>query len=437
MSFKNFVGLFAITAIALTLGGCSRNSTKIIADTIQSATPTPTPARSFKPRIAAKTDATGAKFKTIGEFATFKWAPPTYTTGFEYDIFYYIPTSVIQHPETKAKSILFMHGGGESTMTREGATWAVSLYAKDFIKIAEEQKLIVVFPSSSGLNWNGHTRVFLRELAKLMRQELPIDPNSIALIGHSMGGMGITRNAFYLGDQFAYIMPVAAGMDPKYMSDEKLLTLFNMPYHHIQGIHDSFEIFVERTIQQGEKMKVLEDRLGVKSQFEATFTNTDHQYNLDQLSGFIKDQFEQSTRNLYQRNLYGSFIYANQVLTDNNIQYNYTSTPGYFWLEAKEFTPADKSIRSTFEAHIKGNQVLVNFSGTHNIKTLRVYLSKKMMSFKKPVSIIINGVRKFHHLVKTSAVKKAKTIAANSDRGFIFDQYVDLNITDSQITKKP
>ena len=371
-------------------------------------------------------------FKSIGKYDTFRWSPPTYTTGFEYDIFYYIPTSVIEHPEIKSKSILFMHGGGDSTLTRAGAAEVVGRYKKDFIKIAEDQHLIVVFPSSSGLNWNGHTRVMLRELAKLMRAELPIDPDSIALIGHSMGGMGITRNAFFLGDQFAFIMPIAAGMDPSFMTDINLLTLFNVPYHHIQGIHDSFAVFVDRAKMHEQKMKDLEVKLGKKSQFELTLTDTGHQYNLTQLSGFIGDQFTRSTRNLYQRDLYGSFYYANQINTENNIKYDFTSTPAYFWLEAKEFSTSENALRSAFEAHITGNQIWVDFTGAHNVKTLRVYLSKKMITFWKPISIMVNGIRKFHRFVITSNQKQAEVIATKSDQGFVFDQYVDIDVSDSQ-----
>jgi len=325
-----------------------------------------------------------------------------------------------------------MHGGGQSTMTRDGAISAVKLYTGDFIKIAEAQHLIVVFPSTNGLNWGGHTRVLLRELAKLMRTELPIDANSIALIGHSMGGMGITRNAFFLGDQFKFMMPVAAGMDPKYMTEVNLLTLFNAAYHHVQGLNDEFAVFVDRAKMHEAKMKELETKLGKPSLFELTLTNTGHNYDLNQLNGIISAQFAKSIRNLYQSDLYGSFYYGNQIVTDNNIQYNFTSTPEYFWLEAKEFTAAAKATLSPFEAHITGNQIAVTFKGPHNVKTMRVYLSNKMLNLGKPISILVNGKSKLNSIVDISKSKTAEIIAARSDTGFVFDQYVDLDVSDSQ-----
>lgn len=376
-------------------------------------------------------------FKTVGKLDSFSWAPPTYTTGFEYDIFYYIPQSIVFQPKSITKSILFMHGGGQSTMTREGAAWAVGLYTKDFIKIAEEQNLIVVFPSSSGLNWGGHTRVFLRELAKLMREELSIDPDGIGLIGHSMGGMGITRNAFFLGDQFAFAMPIAAGMDPVVMSDENLLPLFNFSYHHVQGLHDHFEVFVERAKLHAEKMKALETKLGKPSLFKLSLMDWTHNYDTDELSSIIAEQFQKSRRNLFQRDLYGSFIYANQIITDNNIQFNYTSNPDYFWLQAKEFTPTEKTSRSNFEAHITGNQVWVDFNGKHNVKILRVSLSKSMVTFLKPISIMVNGIRKFHGMVRTRVWKQYEMFTERSDSGFSFDTYVDIDVSDSQNTDAP
>jgi len=372
----------------------------------------------------------GIHFKSTGKLDSFQWTPPTYTTGFKYDIFYYIPTSVLKNPKAKLKSILFMHGGGSSTLTRKGAASVVKMYTGDFIQIAEAQQAIAVFPSSSGLNWNGHTRVFLRELAKLMRTELPVDPNSIALIGHSMGGMGITRNAFFLGDQFSYFMPVAAGMDTPYMTDMNLLSLFNSPYHHIQGIHDHFDIFVERAKLHEQKMNELEKRLGVKSPFRLSLTETDHQYDLNQLNTFIRDDFKKYSRNLYQSDLYGTFTYANQIITENNIQYDYTPSSNYFWLEAKEFTPTDKAFRSQFEAHIIGNQVLVDFKGPHNVKKLRVYLSRKMLNFKMPINIIVNGISKFNQQIKSSKFKTIQIAAEKMDLGFVFDQYVDIDFTE-------
>lgn len=415
------LGLITAFLLNFALVGCSHHSATTTQAAIAVASPTPS-AKNYTPRVLAKADAPDGHFQTVGSLATFRWTPPTYTTGFEYDLYYYIPPSVGLHPEKPVKSILFMHGGGQSTMTREGSTWAVSLYVNDFIKIANDQNAIVVFPSASGLNWGGHTRVMIRELAKFMKANLPIDPDSMALIGHSMGGMGITRNAFFLGDQFAFIMPIAAGMDPVYMTDINLLTFFNTPYHHIQGINDEFDVFVERAKMHAAKMKELEDRLGLKSMFELTLTNTGHQYDLEQLDGIIADQFSKSTRNLYQRDLYGSFFYANQIITDNNIQYDYTSTPDYFWLEAKEFTPTEKTFRSPFEAHITGNQVWINFKGPHNVKTLRVFLSKKMVDFRIPVSIIVNGQRLSHRFA----------FSDKSDNGFEYDRYVDVDVSGSQ-----
>ena len=370
-------------------------------------------------------------FKMNGKLDSFKWAPPNYTTGFEYDVFYYIPQSVAAHPELKAKSILFMHGGGQSTMTREGASNTVKLYTDDFIQIAENQHLIVVLPSSSGLNWGGHTRNMIRELAKLMRSELPIDPNSMALIGHSMGGMGITRNAHLLADQFAFTMPISAGMDPAAMTESNLLSFFNVPYHHVQGIHDSFAIFVERAKLHELKMKEIETKLGLKSKFELTLTGTDHQYNLDQLDRIIRTQFKKSTRNLYQPDLYGTFTYTNQINTENNIKFNSAPTADYFWIEAKKFNAAAGPTRSAFEAHLKGNRILIELKGKHNIQKLRVYLSQKMLNFQKPISIIVDKTYRFYGNVEASLSRSIKTMLVKRDQGFKFDQYIDVDVSNS------
>lgn len=341
--------------------------------------------------LGLTTHAAASHFTRSGELGSFRWTPPTYTTGFEYDILYYIPKSVAINPLHKRNAIVFLHGGGSSTLTREGSFSVAEMYSDDFIKIAEAQKLIVVLPSGSGLNWGGHTRVFLRELVTLMKAELPVDPNKIGLIGHSMGGMGITRSAYLLADQFAFAMPVAAGMDPKHMTEENLLGLYNIPYHHVQGLNDHFAEFPVRAKLHAEKMAELELKTGLDFPFQLTLTTTAHNYDFNQLSSIIQNQFAISTRNPFQKTLFGTMIYANRILTENGISYDYTPSPNYFWVEASQYKPSETNVRNDFEAKINGNSITINLKGIHNIQKLKVHLSSDLVDLKKPVQVTQNG----------------------------------------------
>ncbi len=139
-----------------------------------------------------------ALFDTVGSVDSFQWAPERYANDFKYDIFYYIPKNL--DPNTKSGALIFTHGGGESTMDRAGSIHAVNLYMADLKRMADELGIIVVLPSANGLNWGGHTRGLMRDLGRLMRKELNIDVNRLGVSGHSMGGMGITRNYLWTAD---------------------------------------------------------------------------------------------------------------------------------------------------------------------------------------------------------------------------------------------
>lgn len=376
--------------------------------------------------LSAQVFAGSLLFKKTGVVDRFLWAPPQYTTGFKYDIFYYIPASL--DLTQKNKAIIFMHGGGSSTMTREGSANVVISYLQNIVKLAETQKAILVMPSGSGLNWGGHTRGLIREVAKLIRYELKTDPDKMTLAGHSMGGMGITRNSFFLADQFNVIMPIAAGIDPVYLVEDNLITRFNVPYHHVQGLKDHFDVFVTRTQDEVKFMKALEAKMGRPSYYKATFTEDAHNYNLAVLNQLMSGYF-QKKRNLYQPKLYGSFYYNNTIVTDNNIRYNVLPTAEYFWLEVIQFLPSTTGVRTFFETDIKSNVIEIKIkTPAHNISTLRVYVSRKMVDLAKPVTIKVNGVKKFAGVIALNTNNIAQTIVKKKDFGFLFDNYVDIKL---------
>lgn len=365
-------------------------------------------------------------FKKAGIVDTFQWAPPQYTTGFKYDMYYYIPATL--NLAVPNKVIVFMHGGGQSTMTRAGSSTVVLNYLKDLVKLADAQKAIIVMPSASGLNWGGHTRLLIREVAKLIRTELRTDPNRMTLAGHSMGGMGITRNSYFLADQFNVIMPLAAGLDPVYLLEDNMLTRFNVPYHHVQGLNDHFDVFVTRTKDEQKFMKNLEVKMGRPSYFRASFTQDTHNYNLAVVNSLMTAYFAKP-RNLYQQKLYGSFYYYNKIVTENNINFNVVPTAEYFWLEATQFLPSATPVRTFFETNILNNQINIKIkTPNHNVSTIRIYLSRKMVNLALPVTVNVNGVKKFVGIVPASSQIAAKAMVAKKDFGFIFESFVDIKL---------
>lgn len=365
------------------------------------------------------------QFDRIGVVDKFQWAPPTYTTGFKYDVFYYIP-----HGMGKAnnRSMIFMHGGGSSTMTREGSARVAKMYIDDLKRLADKMKFIIVAPSGSGLNWGGHTRVMIRELAVFMREQLTVTANKMVLAGHSMGGMGITRNAHWLIDQFAAFLPMAAGMDPKHATEANLQTYFNTYYHHLQGLNDHFRVFIERCQNQEAQIQMLEDKFGADSGFVMEYYNGSHNYQMPLIEKTLLKIWQNHQRNLIQPVLRGHFYHRDTINEYNNIRYNLTSTKTYMWLEVNKFKPlSDGQVakRDIFTATVINNNIDINFTEAHGIDSLRVYLSDLMVDLTQPIKVFVDGDLKYQGIVDQNMnmnINRALLV----DKDFNFDSYVDI-----------
>jgi hypothetical protein len=280
----------------------------------------------------------------------------------------------------------------------------------------------------------------MRELGKLMKAELNIDPDRLALGGHSMGGMGITRNYLWLADEFAFFLPMAAGMDlapfttPESL-EAQLNKQFNVPYIHLQGLKDSFAIFVDRCKAQLAETKKLESRYGVSSKLNMHFYDTDHQYIYDVFKRFSRKAFRK-TRDLYQAELWGSLLNRDNFGSEHNITFRATSVPRYFWVEAID-SDLTKGERIDFHAKVDHNDVKIdiNTNGVTqptNTSKLKIYLDSKLENLSKPIRIFVNG-----QLMGTRA--PTKTIPAPvqmdpSDSGFMFEDSIQVSIPKTAVS---
>ena len=291
-----------------------------------------------------------------------------------------------------------------------------------------------MLPSANGLNWGGHTIGIMRELGALMRKELDIDANHLALSGHSMGGMGITRNYLWLADEFSFFLPMAAGMDIASFKtpdslEQQLNKQFNVPYIHLQGLFDSFQIFVERCKAQLSATQNLEQKYGIKSKLKILFYDTDHNYIYSVFRDNAAEAFKTS-RNLYQKELWGSLLTRDNFVVDNNITYRVSSDARYFWLEAIE-SDLTKGERIDVHAKIEGNDIKIELNaGTNPLPTqthkLRVYLSSEMEDLSKPLKVYVNGVLMATR-AGTAIVSKPRSMDP-TDPSFLFEDSIDVEI---------
>ncbi len=241
------------------------------------------------------------------------------------------------------------------------------MYSEDMIKIADELGIVLVMPSGSGINWGSHLLNYLRDLNATIRAELPVDPDKIGLSGHSMGAMGITRSSQWLTDEYAFFMPVAGGMDPKYADRKYLATNFNTNYHHLQGLNDHFQVFVERCRNQEAKMAELEKKYHRDSGLVMEYYNGSHNYPMPLLQTRLEEAFANTKRDLYQKELYGVFYYQDEVVTDqwsNGNPYYKGPRDSYFWVKVEKFANAVSSKVVEMRAKIDSakNKVIIKMT---------------------------------------------------------------------------
>lgn len=385
------------------------------------ATPTPVPTPVPLPPTSAFLSLKGTPSYSI-------WAPKAYTTGFTYDVVYYIPKTIdLSIPN---KVLVFLHGGGTSTLTRLGSLEVTARYIKPLVKLANELNVIVVWPSAAGLNWGDHMRFMLKELNAEIKSKINVNSNFIALAGHSMGGMGITRSAHWLASEYNFIMPLAAGMDERHQTENNLWTNFNTIYYHINGENDHFEEFKTRALNEQKAMYYLENKFQKKSGYRLEFHAGNHQMDMPLVTARMKALFS-IPRNLYQKELFGSFFYVDTIATEREFRYNRKPTTEYFWLEVKAWDPAiilNGTARADVHAKILGNVIDIQLSPEHKIKTLRVYLSHRLVDLTLPVSIKVNGVVKSGKLKVLNSDEKNALKKTKNDRKFVFERWVDINL---------
>ncbi len=363
-----------------------------------------------------------AYFDTVGAVDSFQWAPERYEKSFEYDIFYYIPATI--NPLDKVGALIFNHGGGSSTMDRDGSIKTVNLYMPDLKRMADELGIIVVLPSANGLNWGGHTRGLLRDLGRLMRKELNIDVDRLGVSGHSMGGMGITRNYLWTADEFAFYLPMAAGMDVKHQTEQHLNKQFNVPYVHLQGRKDHFEIFITRCEEQLKRTKDLEVTYAQPSKLEMIFYDGAHNYDFELFKTNLNKLLTSSPRNLYQKELWGSLHTVKSKNVENNITYDYDSEARYFWIEATNTDLATPE-RIDFHAKIEGNTIKIDMPIMPSMsKGLKIYLQSSMIDLNQNIDVVLNGKLIMTREGKPGLLKNMDEF----DSGFNFEDTIDINL---------
>jgi hypothetical protein len=379
--------------------------------------------RNLKPTKTSKV------FKTRGSIASFVYEPKTYRE--RHKIFYYVPETFnfVRYP-AGIPALVFLHGGGLSTSTHEGAERVASSYFRDLLPIIKDLEMIAIFPSSS-VGWGNNTRMLLRELNPIVRSELPVDPDRMVLSGHSMGGMGITRQAHHLIDQFSSFLPMAAGMQRWARKPRNLATYFDTTFVHINGENDHFRSFKRRSLRVEEKISKLESAFGIKSGYELFFHDGGHNYD----KNLFKNQLQKLTQK--KRNLYDKEIFP---IADRFVDYQFRDQPKYKdflsgtykWLEVSKWhkTSNDPHEAIDYRARIEDNLIVLRMdkNAKKTIKELKIYLSDRMIDYSKQVFLMLNGRLIYGGYPKRDYELMYKLAQEKKDHRFLFTSILRFNI---------
>jgi predicted esterase len=362
------------------------------------------------------------KFTIKGSVSSFKYQATSYTG--EHEIIYYIPENLdLKKPQ---KLMILLHGGGASTATYASAADIAKGYVESNKTLADELGFIIIAPSSQ-YGWGYIVRVLVNETLLLAKTELNINSNHVFLYGHSMGGMGITRDGHYLADKMSFIMPSSAGMPESYQTREHLLTYFNTPFIHVNGKKDHYADFVIRANQVKTKVSLLENELKTPSKYQLHFHPGGH--NPDKiLKKKLIESALKNPRNLYQKQIYP--IFQDLMTLDNQWKVppvTHKLIDNGFWIDVlNRETQNDRPTTYYSQAKINGQTISIDID--QGISKIRIYLSKKLVDFSKEVSIQINGKIHKNYQPNINTLKTIETARIKSDPLFIFEDYLDLEI---------
>ncbi|MBA2406323.1 MAG: hypothetical protein H0V66_16215 [Bdellovibrionales bacterium] len=371
-----------------------------------------------------------------------------------HDLLYYIPKSVdLKKPTT----IVFYLHGGNSNMTQERATdtadtifWGTAdgpLSRKDGIRpIADKLGFIVVMPTTTK-GWNDQTPYYLRDVLKIVRAELNPHPEKIFLAGHSMGAMGITRALNRLADEFAMFLPISGGFQPHMKSLDQVGPFFNtkvwvtvgqVDFENFKLWNEAFEVFI--------KDKHVSDYFKASALADWTYElhPESHNPNIPLMSERFTKFFSETSRNLYQPELFGALYSSKGSAT-------YIKDPDqrrYFWMEALAFRDLDVNetgVGINFRLYSKNNKIelmidrpiTMKYDYRPHLKDVRFHLSEKLFNLDQPIEVVLLTQRGslverselFKGVVKRNTSASEEYQKSSGDRGYKFEAFLDVTLS--------
>ena len=313
----------------------------------------------------------------------------------------YVVRQVGKMPEGGWGLVIAMHGGGKAPKQVNDSQWRImQRYYKDHPEQGGYLYLALRAPTDA---WNGfYTGYVYPLIARLIRQLLvceEVNPDKVFLIGYSHGGYGAFAIGPKMADRFAAIHSSAAAPTDGQSSPKNLL---NTPFTFMVGEHDLAYGRLKRCLAFDQAVKRL--RADSKDKYPVRM--------------FLQKGFGHG--GLPDRDQLAKILPAVRNPIPDSIVWEPTDSVvhRFSWLEIPE--PAKKQL---VKAAKKGNRFEIKLTG---IESLELYLDERMIDYRKPVVIEVNGKVALDRAMIPSLPVLCRSLLERGDPRFAFASKVSV-----------
>jgi pimeloyl-ACP methyl ester carboxylesterase len=307
----------------------------------------------------------------------------------------YVVRQVGKMPEGGWPLVIAMHGGGNAPKQVNDSQWRImQRYYKDHPGDGGYLYLALRAPTDA---WNGFYTGYVYPLvARLIRHMLvceEVNPDKVFLIGYSHGGYGAFAIGPKMADRFAAIHSSAAAPTDGESSPKNLL---NTPFTFMIGESDLAFGRLKRCLAFDQAVK------GLRGERKDAYP----------VRMFLKKGFGHT--GLPDRDQLATMISAVRTPIPDSIVWESTDSVvrRFSWLENPE--PSKKQL---VEATRKGNRFEIKLTG---IESLNLYLDERMVDYRKPVVVEVNGKVVLERSLSPSLSILCRTLLERGDPRFTF-----------------
>ena len=314
----------------------------------------------------------------------------------------YAVRQVGKMPEGGWGLVIAMHGGGNAPKQVNDSQWRImQRYYKDHPGDGGYLYLALRAPTDA---WNGFYTGYVYPLvARLIRQMLvceEVNPDKVFLIGYSHGGYGAFAIGPKMADRFAAIHSSAAAPTDGQSTPKNLL---NTPFSFMIGERDLAFGRLKRCLAFDQAVK------GLRGERKDAYP----------VRMFLKKGFGHG--GLPDRDHLSSMLPAVRNTIPESIVWESTDSVvrRFSWLENPE--PSKKQL---IEATRKGNRFEIKLT---EIESLNLYLDERMVDYRKPVVVELNGKVALDRSLSPSLPVLCRSLLERGDPRFAFASKVTLS----------